>query len=244
MRSHVFCVVTFVVVLSAAGSARATFFNFSTDPNIDANWTKFVSYNTVGNELATWSDSALQLTFSPTVGVADSTVGFTPKVASARNAADAVTMQLSNFTTDGSSWDEVQLAISATQTPGLFDGSSYHFGVWYNAAETGVVHQYALYVNGVRTFSDPFVPTGPIKLDIVPDATGFSFRANGTQIFHDTTNFSVSMPYYSFDFGGNSTTTMSAAVDNFGIAVPEPSALALFATAMLGLLACAWRRRK
>ena len=58
-----------------------------------------------------------------------------------------------------------------------------------------------------------------------------------------SSSLSGNLPFGANGYQGDPT-TLSATVDNFGIAVPEPSTLVLLATALLGLLAYAWRRRR
>jgi hypothetical protein len=238
-----------VVILFVAGSARATYFDFSTDPNMGTAWTNYNSLNpgNTWNSTATWN-AAGYLEIANTLDQDGGEVStWSPNDASLRGNSDAVTLTVNGYTDARTvdTWSFAHVGISDSATPAYGAGNTYRFGVW---AQGNVSDNYALIVNGVRTFSDNIVGGIPssVKLDVVPDATGYSFRANGTQIFHDTTNHSVEMPHYFFETGVGATfttSTVTAQLDNFGV-TPEPGTLVLVLTGLVGLLAYAWRKRK
>ena len=249
MRWQVLAGILAVGLLTVA-PVSATVIDFSTDPNLATNWTEFPFYheafNPGGQLTATWNGTNQNLTLTSTTSEA---LDGLYRTGDTRSATDGVTVTYSNYTASptpavSADWTCAGLAVSASASPDLFAGSP-SYAVYFQEDYTNglrfSVNKAGLTQIGNSTLGS--VP-GTMKLDILRDGSAYVFKANGVEICRDTTYSSTSMPYYFMYWGGGAGDTLSVSADNYGTVVPEPGALALLATALLGLLCYAWRKRR
>ena len=198
------------VCLLAAGSARAEYATFSTDPGFVTNtydaspfavapgWTTYTFYN--GNNGTVAYDAADQ-NIQLTMGPAEAWSGLYQDDAT-RGPTDTVAVTFSNLggLTDLDngylgSWTAASLVIAAHQTPTLVGGATDEKAAFAMEGYPGEVGKLEYVLQGVDDagvafyLNTPFstAPTGPVTLSIVPNGSGYLFEANGTTIFNSTT---------------------------------------------------------
>ena len=236
------------VCLLAAGSVRADYVDFSTDPGFVANpngvspfaiapgWTTYAFYGgnngTVAYEAA---DQNIQLTMNPS----EAWSGLYQDGAT-RGPTDAVAVTFSNLAglTDvddgtGDSWTAASLVIAAHQTPTLLGGATDEKAAVRNGRRPGHLGQLEYVLQGVNDaggafdFSTAFfsAPAGPVTLSIVRNGSGYLFEANGTTIFDSSllgVSITAALPYYVMTWGDGvyNVNSVSIRADNFGVPPP------------------------
>jgi hypothetical protein len=237
-----------VALLAAQPLQAATTFydDFSTDPNIGSEWTEYVYYDTADNVTTTWNSGDQDLDFVSTAGSAANTsvIGLY-RDGSSRSATDPVTLTVNAFSQTGGTWGQVGLMIGDTAEPGLLDSNEkYEWHINYTGSGYDLRARKDVGTGSYELFNENLGASfsSPVKLDIVRNGANYEFYANDVLKWtassyssgvHDTfVNYQITM-------GGDGPAT--ATIDNFGVAVPEPSTTALLG---LGGLALILRRRK
>jgi hypothetical protein len=238
------------IVFLAVSPVFADTLDFSTDPNLATNWTRYHFYNpfATANFGATWNGTNQNLGLTSTNSEALEGLF---RTGDTRSAADGVTVTYSNYVattpTVEANWTCAGLIVSANAAPGILDGSpwySVYFQQEYDIANH--VPRYRMSVNrNLDQIGNSILGSVPstMKLDIVRDGADYVFKANGEEICRDSTYSSTSLSHYFMYWGGGALDTLSVAADGYGV-VPEPSAVALCIGALLGLLAYAWKTRR
>lgn len=232
------------VCLLAAGSVRAEYVTFSTDPNLASDWTQYAFYGP-NNGTATWDSADQNLSLSTSNG---DTVSGLYKNGTTRADTDTTTVTFSNIDFASSDWSVAGLAISAVQEPTLTGdppGSSdqYRFEL---EGTSGDIDYRVLTAGGTPIAAYSLTTgTASVTLSIVPSGSDYLFEGNGVTIFTEP-KLGVSLPYYAMYWGTGGSTTMSVSADNFGVppSIPEPGTLSLLAAGVVGLACCGWRKRK
>jgi hypothetical protein len=235
--------VVIVMGLLAVAPAEASFFDFATDPDISNAWTHWAVYGADGPAACAWN-SAGYLDATKPESADDNKRGYRPLGATPWNGTDTVTLTVNDYSTYTATydWNYLLVGVSSSPNPAPANAETYVFGL----ESEGTALNYTMRTNtDARQFAavSGAWPT-TMKFDIVRDGTGYSFRVNDAEVFHDSANVGVSMPYYFIEFGGSGPGTASARLDDFGTVVPEPCASVLLLGSLTGLLAYAWRKRK
>ena len=227
----------------AAGSVRADYVTFSTDPNLASDWTQYAFYGP-GTGTATWDSADQNLSLNASNG---DTVSGLYKNGTTRADADTTTVTFSNLDTTSPTWCVAGLAISAVQEPtlqGTYSPDQYRFEL---EGTSGNIVYRVLTTGGTPIDTQALAtPTAPVTLSIVPSGSNYLFEGNGVTIFTEP-QLGVSLPYYAMYWGVGSNTTMSVSADNFGVpppVTPEPGTLALLTAGLVGLACYGWRKRK
>ena len=186
----------------AAGPASATVLDFSTDPNLGADWTKYTFYST-NTATASWNAANQNLDLKMASPTTDGMSGLYENNAT-RLATESVTLTLSNYTLTGSGtpWSGAELVISSVQEPTLQDADlnpMYRFSVGNDG--TGVDYIVKKANNVVLFNSGQQATPSTIKLDIVPTASGYDFMVNDAKIYSDSTYASSNLKYYLMTWG-------------------------------------------
>lgn len=226
--------------------ASATVIDFSIDPNLSSDWTMHPFYEggvPGGSTTATWNAGHEDLDLASTE---DELAVMLSKNGTTRSDTDSVMLTLKDYNqSSNTGWVGAELALSAVQSPGIFDDNAiYRFVVYTGDATPQYVLKGAnnLVLDVLNVASFP----STIKLDIVRDGADYVFKINGDEIFRDATYASTSLPYYFIGWGASgpgAANTLTVRADDFG-AVPEPGTLTFLASGLIGLLAYVWRKRR
>jgi hypothetical protein len=229
------------VLASQPLQAAVTFDDFSTNPNISTEWTQY-SYFGSENTTPTWNSIDQDLDLDG--GGGGGAVMGLYRTGSSRSASDPVTLTVADFNVAGGSWHQVGLMIGDTAQPGLLDSNEkYEWAVRWEGGTYKLRVRKDVGTGSFNLFNEDIGGTfaGPTKLDIVRTGDDYQFLANDvlkytassySSAVHDT------FVNYQITKGGDGSGT--ATVDDFGV-IPEPSAVALFGLAGLGLFL---RRRR
>jgi hypothetical protein len=252
MRQQVLAGIVAVGLFTVA-PVYATVLDFSTDPNLATDWTQFDYYNphgvTASTNTAAWDATNQNLKLTSNMG-ADTADRYRAlyKTGQTRSDADGVTVTFSDYV---GSWNSatdhntgVGLIVSSVQQ-GTIVSNVPQYELLF--AQEGGGYHYVVARNGIAAF--PFSGStftelpSTIELGILRDGSDYVFMANGVELARDS-SITASMPYYCLTWAVSGTNTLSVSADNFGTVVPEPGTLMLVATALVGLVCYAWRKRK
>lgn len=244
MKWQVLMAVVSVSLLIAA-PVSATVLDFSTDPNLTNDWTRYDYYGASGAECtAEWNASNRRLDLHS--ASADVNVGLYKKGTS-RSDLDSVTLTLSNIyeNRQAADWLSAGLLVSQQRAPGVFDNTSW-YSISYGHDSSGMYYGVTKSSStGLASIGRASLESTPasVKFDITRDGSNYVFLANGTEICRDSSMSSTSLPYYMMYWGSSSTALLSLSADNFGV-VPEPGTCVMMLSACIGLICYAWRKRK
>jgi len=236
--SNILCVASCVLILgamSAPAGAAITYDDFSTDPNIGAQWTEYAYF---GSDLVTttWNSTDQDLDLTRPAGQIGQGLY---RTGSSRTATDPVTLTVKDLGRTSNTWGFLGLMISAAPQPGYITtgddtytlrmqptgpANPTQFNFQVTRTYLDGTSNYLLYDGPDETF------TGPYVLDIERVGDNYDFKANGATLYTTGTaagdTYSTaskdSMVYYETVLAGDG--AMTATVDDFGVpgAGPPP----------------------
>ena len=223
-------------LLLAAGPllAAPTYDDFSTDPNIATQWTKYMYFGGTAN--ATWNSGTQALDLSKTNG--NGGAGWYPTAAT-RSATAPVTLTVRNVSgTTAGSFGFVGLMITAVQQQNYISGTGDSYTIAL-VQQSGSLTDFRFevrrtYADGTGNFvlySSPsyFTASGGYKFDIVRNGDHYEFKANDVLIYTTAspaagdfynTAAKDAMIYYQAVMVSSYATT--ATIDSFGVPPSGP----------------------
>ena len=199
--------------------------DFSTNPNIAAEWTQY-GYYAADLVTPTWNSTDADLDLVKTAG--QGSVGLY-RTGSSRLATDPVTLTVKDLSRTSGTWGFAGLMVSAVPQPGYITTgddtytlrmqptSATEFNFQVTRTYQDGTSNYVLYDGAPQPFS------GPYDLDIERVGDDYVFKANGATLYTTGTaagdTYSTasknSMVYYETVLAGDG--AMTATVDDFGI---------------------------